>query len=114
MLLLSGIIFKIWTGGRIEVPLSLSLAFVVYAAFNVFATPYVEFLLGAGKLEVRLWLGIFKILFFIPVAIFLIKLWGLVGLVAAVCLINTGPNGVFGYIQYKMLINKKAKGIWNK
>lgn len=114
MLICSDFIFNIWTGGRIEVTFALSLAFVIYAILNVFATPYVEFLTGAGKLEVRMWLGLFKILTFIPVSLLLMRLWGLVGLVVAICLINTSINGIFGYIQYKMIINNRAKGIWDK
>lgn len=114
MLFAGGFVINVWTGGKIEAPFVLLAALAVYAVMNVYSTPYVEFLGGAGKLQVRMWVGLFKIVTFIPVAVFLMKAWGLVGLVAAVTLINIVPNWVLGYYQYWLLINNKAKGIWNK
>ena len=56
----------------------------------------------------------FKIVLFIPIAIFLVRIFGTIGLVAATILINTIPNLVFGGIQAKRIITGTATGIWNK
>ena len=114
MLFAGGFVIDIWTGGKIEAPFVLLAALAVYAVMNVYSTPYVEFLGGAGKLQVRMWVGLFKIITFIPAAVLLMKMWGLVGLVAAIIIINIVPNWVLGYYQYWLIINRKAKGIWNK
>ena len=114
MLFAGGFVINIWTGGKIEAPFVLLAALAVYAVMNVYSTPYVEFLGGAGKLQVRMWVGLFKIVTFIPVAIWLMHMWGLVGLVVAITVINIVPNWVLGYYQYWLLISNKAKGIWNK
>lgn len=114
ILLLSDIAFDIWTDGKIEVPFGLSISFFVYSVFTIYSNPYVEFLSGVGKLQLRMYLGFFKIITFVPFAIFLMRYWGLVGLVVAVTIINIIPNWLLGYYQYWLLINNKAKGVWNK
>lgn len=114
MLFAGDFVIDTWTRGRIEAPFELLTVLAVYAAMNVYSTPYVEFLGGAGKLQVRMWVGLFKIVTFIPVAIWLMHMWGLVGLVVAITVINIVPNWVLGYYQYWLLISNKAKGIWNK
>ena len=55
-----------------------------------------------------------KMIVFIPFAIVLIKLWGTVGLVVTILLVNTLPNMLLGMTQYSLIINNKARGIWNR
>lgn len=114
MLFVSSFAFHLWVGNKVIIPLLLSIAFTIDGIFTIFATPYVEFLGGVGKLSFRVYLAIFKIVTFIPLAIFLLRQFGLMGLVVATFVINTLPNLIFSYIQYYLIINKKATGIWNK
>lgn len=114
MLAVSSFAFHLWVGDKVIVPLLLSIVFTIDGIFTIWATPYVEFLGGVGKLSFRVYLSIFKIITFIPIAVFLLRQIGLPGLVIATFAINTLPNLVFGFIQYYLIINKKAKGIWNK
>lgn len=114
MLLVSGIAFKLWVGDRVHVPIDLSIILTVFSIMAVFSAPYNNFLGGVGKLDVMMIISICKIILFIPVAIALIKLWGSVGLVLTIIFVNTLPNIFFGIKQYRMIINQKATGIWNK
>lgn len=114
MFLLSNYAFDIWTQGKVQVPMALSIAFSIYAIMNMFASPYGEFFAGIGKFQVRVYVSYFKIVTFIPVAIAFVKNFGSVGLVLAVCLINTLTNLVFGEIQYRKIVSGKATGVWNK
>lgn len=114
MLLSSDFAFYIWTQGKIQVPHKLSILLSIYAIMNMFASPYGEFLGGIGKFSVRMYISIFKIITFVPIAIIMMKYWQLNGLVLAVCLVNTSLNLIFGEIQYQKIITGKAKGIWNK
>ncbi len=114
MLLLSNCAFDIWTRGRVFVPFMLSVVFAIYAIMNMFVTPYTAFIAGVGKYQVRMYISFFKIVAFLPVAIWMMKLWGLVGLVVAVIIINTLINWVFAIIQYKLIISGCANGVWNK
>lgn len=114
MLLLSNFAFDLWTGGKIKVPFGLSLAFFIYSILTIYSNPFIEFLSGVGKMQVRMFVGLFKIITFIPCSIMLMRLWGLIGLVISITIINILPNLILGFAQYRMLINNNAKGIWNK
>ena len=56
----------------------------------------------------------FKMVFYIPVAVFMVKAFGSSGIMISIILINTLPNNILYTIQYKKIVNKTAKGIWNK
>jgi len=114
MLLASKFAIHLWVGDKVIVPYSLAIALTIYNIMSVFVSPYANFQGAVGKLNVRVYIAIFKIVTFIPAAIFLIKLWGAVGLVVAIIVINTLVNLIFGVIQYKKIINRTAKGIWDK
>lgn len=105
---------KIWTHDRIVVPMALAVLLAIDAILTVFSEPYITFLGGVGKVSFRMILGITKIVLFIPVAVILIKMWGAVGLSLSIIIINLVPNIIFGVLQYHLIINGKAQGIWNK
>lgn len=114
MFLVSDFAIDIWTRGRIEVSWGLGIALTCYTIANVITAPYSNFLAGVGKLNIAMYVGLFKIISFIPVAIFFIKSWGTLGLVVAIILINTFPNFILGYLQFNRIMSGKATGIWNK
>lgn len=114
LLVVSPLIFKLWLGDRLTIPLALSVAMTVYFVFNVWVNPYMIFVGGVGKLNVSVLLSAFKIIVFFPVAIAMVKIWSSVGLIITVLIVNTLPNLVVGIIQYNLIISNKAKGIWNK
>ena len=114
LLLISPIFFHLWLGERLIIPIGLSIAMTVYFIFNVWVSPYSNFVGGMGKLNISVIISLCKIVFFFPVTIALVKLWGAVGLIISIVVINTLPNLVLGIIQYNMIITNRAKGIWNK
>ena len=114
MLAVSQIVFHLWVGEKIIVPWSLAIVMTVYFIANIWITPYKNFLSGVGKMNVTVIISFCKIVLFFPVAIALIKQLQAVGLVLAILLVNTLPNMVFGIYQYQLVLNHKAKGIWNK
>ena len=114
LLVISRFAFHIWVGDKIIVPWMLSIVMSAYFICNVWVTPYKNFLSGVGKMNVTVVISFIKIAIFFPVAISLIRLWQATGLVIAILLVNTLPNMVLGIYQYHLVINHKAKGIWNK
>lgn len=114
MLLVSPFVFNIWLGGKLLIPLSLSIVMSIYFILNIWVSPYWAFLSGVGKLDISLLLALFKIVAFIPAALLMIKKFDTVGMVVAIIIINTLPNFIFGIIQYRKIVNDKARGIWNK
>ena len=114
LLVISPVVFKIWLGERLIIPVELCIAMTIYFIFNVWVTPYSNFVGGMGKLNVSVLLSIFKIIVFFPIAIIMVKQWESLGLILAILTVNTLPNLIVGVIQYNMIINNRAKGIWNK
>lgn len=114
MLIAAPFLFKLWLGDRLEIPFALSVAMTIYFIINVWVNPYSNFIGGVGKMNISVLLSAFKIVLFFPVAIAMVKLWGSVGLIITIIVVNTLPNLIIGVIQYNMIISNKAKGIWNK
>ncbi len=114
MLVISKFAFHIWIGDKLVIPLGLSCTICLYAIGNVWSATYNCFLVGVGKAQLTMCLSIMKIILYLPISIGLIHLWGVYGLVASLILVNTIPNYVLAYIQYRKLINNTATGIWNK
>jgi O-antigen/teichoic acid export membrane protein len=114
MFLISDFAFRVWLGKDIEIPLTLSLSFVILNTFYIFFAPFSHFINGVGKLSIALRLVIFKMIIYLPVAILLTKWGGATGLVLALIIVNSIPSSIIETWQYIKIINRKAKGIWNK
>lgn len=65
-------------------------------------------------MNIAMILGILKIVLYLPVAIIFVKLFETTGIIISIIIINTLPNNIVYHIQYKLIVNKTAKGIWNK
>ena len=114
LLAVSQIAFHLWVGEKIIIPWLLSIMMTVYFICNIWVTPYKNFLAGVGKMNVTVIISFCKIVLFFPVAIAFIKMWQSTGLIIAILLVNTLPNMIFGIYQYHLVINHKAKGLWDK
>lgn len=114
LLLVSSFVFKLWIGDKLSISWMLRLFMTGYFILNIWTTPYSSFISGVGKMNVAMLSGIVKIIVYIPVAIFLVKLLGTSGIMLAIILINMLPNNVLYTIQYNKIVNKTATGIWNK
>lgn len=114
MLIISPWAYRVWIGDSIEIPFMLSAVTSIMFVFYLIGAPFSHFLNGTGKLELSTRIGIIQVLLFLPIAILLTKVLGAFGLVLSMIIVNSIPQIVLGPLQYKMLIQKKAKGIWNK
>ena len=86
----------------------------VYFILNIWTTPYSSFISGVGKIQVAMVSAVFKMILYIPVAIFMVKTFGTPGIMMSIILVNTLPNNILYTIQHKKIVNKTATGIWNK
>ena len=103
----------IWVGDAVSVPFALSAAMSSYVIVYIWQTMHVFFLNGIGKIRLQLYLVIFSGLINIPLAIFLGKRIGLVGITLTSTMLFTFMGIVFS-IQTRKILNKTAIGIWNK
>lgn len=114
ILVISPLVFKYWIGDSLNISWPLRIAMTIYFILNIWTTPYSSFISGVGKMQVAMTSAIFKIILYIPIAIFMVKTLGTPGIMFSIILVNTLPNNILYTIQYKKIVNKTAKGIWNR
>ena len=113
LLLFSPIIFKLWLGNKVLVPFALSVAMMSYVIVYIWQTIHVFLLNGIGKIKLQLYLVIFSSLINIPLAIFLGRKFGLVGITITSTLLFTIMGIIFS-IQTRKILNNTATKIWNE
>jgi O-antigen/teichoic acid export membrane protein len=115
MLVLADMAYYYWVGGKIQVPFSLSAALAVDTLIFVIFSPYALFLNGVSKIHLNTILVIFQSVIYIPLAYYFAKTLhiGVAGIIIA-ALVCELPLRISQPLQYYKIINKTARGIWNK
>jgi O-antigen/teichoic acid export membrane protein len=113
MLFASDWVYGIWVGDKVKISFTMSALVLTWVILNVWNGIFGNFLNGLGKIKLQLYIGISAAIVNVPIAIYLGKLMGIEGVLLANIIVLS--VGVWVYpIQYYKLINKSAKGIWNK
>ena len=110
---LAGFFYKIWIGSTINVPSLLSLSIAIYVIVQTWQVIHAYVLNGVGKLRIQLILLIVTGVINIPLSVLLIKQVGVAGTVIANIIVMIIMDIFFTY-QCKLIIEQKAKGIWDK
>ena len=115
MLLWSNWFYKVWLGGKVIVPFSLSLVCAAYVLMQSLNSIYVNFINGVGKVGLQIYTALFSITFNIPLSILFAKYFnlGTPGVLMAT-MVSTCLSLVLRPLQYYKIINNKAKGIWDR
>jgi O-antigen/teichoic acid export membrane protein len=114
MILISDWVYGIWVGHDIVVPFSLSLSLGLYSMTVVFISPFSAYVNGLGKLDLTIMLTIVGVPLYLTLA-FVFGRWfdNSTGIVLAI--LSTQVIGLIAEpIQIHKLLNRTAKGIWNK
>jgi O-antigen/teichoic acid export membrane protein len=106
-------IYTFWLGRSVVIPFTLSIAMSSYVIVYIWQTIHVFFLNGIGKIRLQLYLVIISGLINIPLAIFLGKRLGLVGITLTSTLLFAIMGIIFS-IQTQKILNNKATNIWMK
>jgi len=113
MLLISPIVYHVWIGDKVDIPLELSAVVAICLVLRAFRTIYCYYMNGVGKIMLQVYLTIIAGLVNVPLAILLCKKMGATGVILATTLVCI-VSAYFEITQYRKLINNTAKGIWNK
>ncbi|MFC4269732.1 lipopolysaccharide biosynthesis protein [Polaribacter marinivivus] len=115
MVIIADQFYVIWVGKEIVIPFKLTLFMALFVMLSLYIQPFTFFINGIGKIRVQLIIGVLMAIINIPLSIILVKYYGfgVSGVIFATILCSI--LGLIIYpIQYLKIINKKAKGIWNK
>jgi O-antigen/teichoic acid export membrane protein len=115
MLLCSEFAYSIWVGDKVEVPFELSVVMAIYVIASCFNMIFTNFLNGVGKMSLSLITATLTIILNIPLSVVFVKYcgFGLKGvMMATICCLSYSV--LIRPYQTYLIVNKKAKGIWNK
>lgn len=113
MTLCSNFVYRIWIGPEVNIPFSLSCLMALYVGIIVHSLSYSHFLNGLGKLKIQTINTVLVAVLFIPVCYWLGTRWGVMGVVAGMCLLNTSGL-ILNRIQFHKIIHETANGIWGR
>lgn len=115
LLLLSPIIYRVWLQDKVAIPLELSILMCVYFMITILTTPYTIFINGTGKVTLQSLQAILAALLNIPLCLLFSKYFGLgtsgIILGTIICLF---PTIILSPLQTRLILQKKALGIFNK
>lgn len=112
----SPIIYKIWLNGKIQPNYLLLICTLLYFSFYMRHSTYRMFINGVGKIRLQFYVTLIQSIIHIPLAIFLGKLMGVIGVVIVMA-IWTIINSIWEPIQFKKIItenNIQTNNIWYK
>ncbi len=115
MVAISGVFYEIWIGDQVSIPFSLTILMAIYVAQSAWNRIFAEYINGVGKIALLLRLNIIVGVTNIPLSVFLATSMNLgshgVILATIICMML---GSFFAPLQTFLLVNNRAKGIWNK
>ncbi len=113
MLVVCNILYKLWVGNSVIVPLSVSACVLAYITFFNFNNCVTYLLNGLNKIRVQIYTSVITTILYLFVVTIIGKKTGIEG-VATCMALSYAIMGVIHLYQCKLLINQRATGIWNK
>jgi O-antigen/teichoic acid export membrane protein len=113
MVFLSNTVYRIWIDKDFDVSVEISIAMTINSLLIVRWNTYVALINGTGKISLQLLMNCIVSILFIPLAIKLTELNGLIGMILA----NISVNLIYAIvlpIQAKKVFSQKASGIWSR
>lgn len=112
LLLVSPFFFKIWLKDSVEVSWSVSIAMCFYISVLSFSTMYMTLLNGIGKITIQMIVYAICALVCLPLSYYLCGVFGIVGVIAVMSMVYL-VQSVFAKRQLSLILDDKAKGLWN-
>lgn len=119
VLILSPVLYYVWINywmpesTTLDISFTLSLVVCVYVSILCWLNIHIYPLNGIGKVNLQVISSVFEMILLIPAALFLGHRFGTPGIILAPILVYI-PRSIWAPIQLNKLINRSAKGIWNK
>ena len=115
MLIFSNDFYHFWVGDVIEIPFIISVSMCLWILIEAWNSIFEYFLNAASKLYIALTTALITSIIYLPLTFFMIKKleFGVEGIVIAVIICRL-INALILPVQYKLVINNKAQGFWNK
>ena len=113
MLMMAGVVYKVWVGSQIKISFSMNVAMAIYTYILVASLSYSSFINGIGKLKLQVINTVVVAIIFLPLVFLLTDFYNIIGIIIALIMVNLSGL-VFNIIQFNKIINNNAQGIWSK
>lgn len=113
MILCSHFVYNIWIGNEVLIPWGMTIIMGVYSYIIVWSLSYSSFLNGIGILRMQIINIVIVAVAFFPMALFLIDLFGVLGIALTMCLTNIS-GAILNTIQIRKILSLNVRGIWCK
>ena len=107
------IAFRLWLGDKVEIHFSLVLSVTIYVLIMIWQSIHSALKNGSGCIKITLFTSIFMTMVNIPLALWLGRFYGAMGVVMSVGGLNL-LSAILSYIQVRKIVNNNATGIWGK
>lgn len=101
MLFIADYVYNVWV--NLTIPFSLSILMFLYVSISNWNNLFAYFLNGIGMIKIQLYCSVIASILYIPLAIFLGRMWGMNGICLAMCIVLFLSSIVLP-IQYKKKI----------
>ena len=113
LFMFSDFLIPLWVREDIFIDPNLMIALAIYVALHTYNNIFNAFLNGTGKLMIQIYRLIFMTILYIPLTIMFCNNFGISGIMFSMVIFEV-IGLIFYQLQYHKLINKTAKGIWDK
>ena len=113
MVIISPLVYKLWIGDSVFVPIVVSILVGLYIACQTVSTLHSSILNGMGIIKVQIIQATLQGIVFVGAILILGRQLDLIGILVIMLITAIIPAVVLP-IQVRLLLNNNAKGIWNK
>lgn len=114
LLIISPWIYDFWLrDDTIDIPFSVTAILFIQSVFFILYSCYGYLLNGMGKLRIQMIMTSFIAITYIPISIYMGKLFGLEGVLIAFSSCSI-LNYIWSAYQFHLVVNQRATGLWNK
>lgn len=113
MFITSPVVYRLWLNdSSVEIPYLTTFLLYIYCSLNVIYNAYGHMLNGMSKLRIQLVVTSITAILYIPIAVYLGRIWGLNGILYAFSGVSL-INALWSSIQFKKIISGSNSPIWN-
>lgn len=111
MIICSGLVYKIWVGDTVDIPIEMSVLMGVYVLLIQYSLAYSSILNGMGKLRLQTINIIVVAILFYPICCLFARFLGVNGIIIGMIVVNLS-GAILNTLQLNKILKKKAVGIW--
>lgn len=113
LIIMSPFVYRLWIGDSVEMPFVVSVLVGIYTIMQSISNMHAAILNGMGLIKLQIIQALIQGIIYIPMVYILAQHISLNGILISLTFVAIIPAVILP-IQVNLIVNQKAKGIWNK